>query len=338
MVNFGPSAWMKKATPFGYARISTSKQDADDRRVKTPRNKPILKRQMAEVNAALKAAGLPAIKKENWFVEVGSGTDSSRTQWRELQAKAMNHKGRAFIAVKDPSRWARDADGAVEAWAPLKRRGIPILAASEGIQTGNATDDIRPQESFFFLLQAGFAASVSDTQKKKALAARDRQRAEGVLPGKGQSLFPFAPEDPLEVMDRSRRLLDLPAGGAKFKRAVSEMTAPGGPSEAAVGRLLKRDEEARAKLSAEDYAAFRDFRSSIRDILRERGHDPFAKFDKDAGPIEWGTRALMRNVGAYLKEPDKFPMPTPERVAEILANPVEFLSDKDKKRKAKKGF
>jgi len=338
MSNFGPSAWMKKATPFGYARISTSKQDADDRRVKGARNKPILKRQMAEVNAALKAKGLPAIKPENWFVEVGSGTNPSRPEWLELQAKALNHKGRAFIAVKDPSRWARDADGAVEAWAPLKRRGIPILAASEGIQTGNATDDIRPQESFFFLLQAGFAASVSDTQKKKARAAVERQRSEGVLAGKGQSLYPFAPEDPLLVMDRSRRILDLPGGGAKFARAVSELTQPKGPSEPAIRRLLKRDEAARAKLSAEDYASLRDFRTGIRDILRERGHDPFAKFDKDAGPTDWGARALMRNVGAYLKEPDQFQQPTPERVAEILANPVEFLSDKDKKRKAKKGF
>ena len=70
---FGPADWFKKATMFGYTRISTDEQSVQDSKVKDPKKKVALKRQFEEINKLLKQQGLPPVKKENWYSEVGSG-------------------------------------------------------------------------------------------------------------------------------------------------------------------------------------------------------------------------------------------------------------------------
>jgi len=177
MREYGAAKWMKKAKAFGYLRISTEKQIAGDRAQSNPLKKPIIKRQMQEINDGLKANGLPAVKAGDWYVDIASGTDRDRTQWLACRAAAMAYAGEAFIAVKDPTRWGRNVDDAVEAWAPLKRKGVPIFAVSTGIQTGDMIHGRRPSENFFFLLNSGFAAQTSEIQQEKADA--------GVTKGRG---------------------------------------------------------------------------------------------------------------------------------------------------------
>ena len=83
---YGFEKWMKKARVLGYARISSEKQSAADKKQKDALKKPVIKRQMEEVNAGLKSLGVPSIKKGDWYAEVASGTRRDRTQWLKLQA------------------------------------------------------------------------------------------------------------------------------------------------------------------------------------------------------------------------------------------------------------
>nr|AIE98806.1 hypothetical protein [uncultured marine group II/III euryarchaeote KM3_100_D04] len=337
MVELGPSKWMKKATPFGYARISTDKQTADDRKHSDPMKKPVLMRQMAEVNAALKVAKLPQVKKANWFVEIASGRNPKRKQWGALRQAILDHNGRAFVVVTRPDRWARDVDASVEALAPLKRQGIPLYATVGGIQTGT-TDERRPTENFMFLLESGFAAQTSDIQEVKALTAAERQRSEGAIPGHGRSLFPFARMDPLDAYRENVSILSLPGREGTITRlrdTVASLTAPHGMAATAVERLRKAENERIGKLSPEQYREWYDFRQGIRERLIRAGHDPWAgKARTKPGPIDWPSRALMRMVGLYLGEPWKYKRPTDAFIADVMENYVEYLSDKDKRLRA----
>jgi DNA invertase Pin-like site-specific DNA recombinase len=331
MSGFGASDWFKKATMIGYARISTDKQSADDKRVKTVKKKSTIKRQMKEVDDALKAQGLPVIKDKNWFAEIASGTKEDRTQWKAAIAKAMETDGRVVMVVKDPSRWARNVDAAVAAWKPLKARGIPVFAVSTGIQTGTK-QDLRPSENFFFLLNSGFAAQTSEVQSKKALGAATRQRDEGILAGKGGSLFPFARRDPLRVYLDNMDMLSEPRGKTKLARLIELESMPNGMKQQSVQNLYNRDNARRKVLDADDYEAFLEYRDNIRDRLKELKSDPWATKGNSKGKTDYRANALLRMTGSYLKTPSEFSQRPNEELNEIEKNFFEFLSDKDKNR------
>lgn len=333
----GPSDWFKSATPFGYARISTGKQTVEDKKTKEARKKTTLKRQMKEVNDSLKASGLPTITPSNWYVEIGSGTNEKREQWKKLREAALNHTGgRAFVVVKDPSRWARDVDDAVIAWVPLKRQGIPLYASASGYQTGTKLPgEGRPTEGFFFLLNSGFAAQVSEVQKLKAEEAVERQKEAGEFPGKGTSLYPFAAKDPLDVLTANIGKLAEKRGVAKLKRIVELETNPEGYQQGGVANLRKQENERIAKLSDDEYKEWYDFRKMIRDMLIERDSDPWA-IGTRKGKDDYAMNALYRMVGYYLKEPWNYSQPTNEFIQEVITNYPIYLSDKDKKRRGKR--
>jgi len=340
VMSFGPSPWMKKARVFGYARISTAKQTSDDKRVKDVKKKATIKRQIAEVNSALKAQGLPTVKPKDWYAEIASGTDGKRAEWNKMQQDAMMHQGPLFIAVKDESRWGRNIDDAVLAWAPLKKRGIPIYAVTTGIQTGTSAD-IRPSENFIFILNSGFAQQVSDIQKKKALESAERQKKEGVIAGKGQSLFPFARNDPLDALIDNYSLLGMKpkdgGGKTRLKELVVSVSNPNGATSVEqVNRELTREEERRDKLTPAEYKEWYDYRKMIRNILIENESDPWAVKGNKEGKESYPMKALMRMTGAYLKTPSEFEQRTTEEIQNIQDNFFDFLSDKDRNRYRKK--
>ena len=336
MSNFGPSDWFKKATMIGYARISTDKQSVEDKKQKDAKKKATIKRQMKEVNAALKAQGLPQVKAENFFAEVASGTKEDRSQWRAAREAAMMQKGRTVIVVKDPSRWARNVDAAVAAWKPLKERGIPVYAVTTGIQTGTA-EDIRPSENFFFLLNSGFAAQTSEVQQKKALAGKERQRAEGAADFKGASVFPFAQRDPLLIFLENRAIQSEPRGVPNLKRMMEAGSNPNGTSFGSATSLINRENARLALLSPEAHQEWVDFRQRLRERLQRIGSDPWANKGNDDGKRDFRANALYRMSGLYLKEPQNYPMPSEEFLDSVEKDFVQFLSDKDKKRRGKRG-
>lgn len=333
---FGAEPWMKKARVFTYTRISTAKQSADDRRVKATKKKTTIKRQKAEVDAALKTLGLPKSKTGDWYAEIASGTRSDRPEWLKLQSAAqeaaMNGK-RVVIVVKDPSRWSRDFLSGIEAIGPLFRMGVPVLAVGDNLQTGTDVER-RPDESLFFFMKSGFGALQSDVQKEKAKAGVKRQRAEGVIAGKGQSLYPFAAMDPIDILiDNFSVLKDR--GGPKLLMDKIEINSnPNGMQRTAVSRERVRELERREKLSPEQYQSWYDFRKQIQSILQENDSDPWADKRNRDGKQVWEMNALLRMVGLYLKEPWNFPQPTDEQIQEYQS--IEFLSDKDKRRRMKR--
>jgi DNA invertase Pin-like site-specific DNA recombinase len=329
MSTFGPSPWFKKAKIFGYARISSAEQSVQDKKVKTAKKKTTIKRQMDLIQKRLKEQGLPKIKDSDFYAEVRSGTDSKRPEWAKVRAAAMAHEGPAVIVVKDPSRWARNTEDAVEAWAPLKRKGVPIYAVDTGVQTGTM-EDIRPNEAFFFLLNSGFAASVSEVQKAKAVEAVERQKEEGVLPAKGQSIFPLLEVSPFQTLRDNLSLLSARNGRADLKRAL-EATSGGRISIPAAERLISRELAIMEALGT-DYEDYFQYRERIRTMTGNLGHDPWAKFSKDAGPISWPARALMRQAGLFIQRPPNGRMLSIPEIEAIVQNPFDFLSDKDKKR------
>jgi DNA invertase Pin-like site-specific DNA recombinase len=331
MSAFGASDWFKKATMIGYARISTDKQSKDDRRVKTVKKKSTIKRQMKLVNDTLKAQGLPQVKDENFFAEIASGRKKDRAEWRKAIAKALATKGRVVMVVKDPARWARNVDNAVQAWVPLKDRGIPVYAVVTGIQTGTE-EELRPQESFVFLLNSGFAESQSTEQAVKARLGVARQKEEGVLAGKGTSLFPFARRDPLRVYLENMDMLTQPRGRAKLARLVELESMPNGMKAQSVQNLQRRVLKRLEGLTPDEMESYMEYRDNIRERLQRIGADPWAVKGNSKGKPDFKANALLRMTGAYLKDPSEFQQRPDEELNEIELNFVEFLSDKDKER------
>lgn len=329
MSSFGPSPWFKKAKIFGYARISSAEQSVQDKKVKSAKKKTTIKRQMDLIQRRLKEQGLPKVKDADFYAEVRSGTDAKRPEWAKVRAAAMAHNGPAVIVVKDPSRWARNTEDAVEAWAPLKRKGVPIYAVDTGVQTGTM-DDIRPNEAFFFLLNSGFAASVSEVQKKKATEAVERQMEEGVLAAKGSTIYPLLDVSPFQTFKDNISLLSKKRGQADMFRAL-EATSAGRISKQAARNLVARELAIMETLGT-DYDDYFQYREDLREIIGNLGHDPWAKFDKDAGPISWPARAVMRQAGLYIQNPPNGRELSQEEIQNIIQNPFDFLSDKDKKR------
>lgn len=334
-MSFGPSPDFKKATMFAYTRISTDKQTTEDKKVKEAKKKTTLKRQFKAINDALKAQGLPQVKPQNWFAEIASGTKVDRTQWKKLREAALNHQGKAVVVVQDPSRWARNVDAAVNAWTPLKARDIPIYAVVTGIQTGTSKD-IRPSENFFFLLNSGFAAQTSEVQKGKALEAGKRQRGEGAADFKGRSLYPFARVDPYEAILDNMDMLSVKGSKARFSRVIDQLTGEDGVNASAVERIVNDLNKLRTELSPEEFEDYLQFRSSIRDKMKEIGYDAWAVTGKKKGKLDYRSNALYRMTGLYLKDPINFAQPTTEFIEEVLTDFPKFLSDKDKKRRGKR--
>ena len=332
---FGKSSWMETATPFGYFRISTDKQTVEDKKQTDPKKKATIKRQIKEVQDLLKRQGLPPLKKENIFAEIASGSKGERTQWRLLREAALAHGGRAFIVVKDPSRWARNVDAAVNAWTPLKERGIPVYAIATGIQTGTY-DDKRPSENFFFLLNSGFAAQTSEVQSKKASEAVKRQREEGVFAARGRSVYPFAIKDPVQAYFENKALLSQ--SRSALTRAIENATGPNGMTQAAAPRLVGDMARIEAALSATELTEYREFRERLRERMKRIGFDAWAPKNAVAGKQDYRSNAIYRMSGNYLTNPQDFPMPSEEFLDEVEKNFVQFLSDKDKKRRGKRGL
>lgn len=341
MSRFGPSKWMKTAEPVGYFRLSDGKQTKGDRSTKNADKKPSLIEQFKRTNADLKMAGLPQVKKANAFFEIASGTDRDRKQW--LAARAKNYSlalqgKRSFFVVQDPSRFGRNTRHAFRALDEMHDAGIPVYAAREGIQTGSV-NDLHPTEELIFVQLMGGASFVSQVQKEKADLAVIESKEAGTMAGKGTSLFPFARIDPQEAFLQQLPLLTLKpsegGGSSAFKGTIEGMTAPEGPKFSAVAGMMKKDEIRKSKLTDKEYDDWMAFRTKIRNILIERGHDPWAKGTKE-GKVDWGTRAMMRMVGRYIQEPWGYQARTDSEIAEYLQNPSKYLSDKDKKIRSKR--
>jgi DNA invertase Pin-like site-specific DNA recombinase len=338
MAQFGPSAWMEKATPLIYTRVSTNDQDPKSAAIEDRKKKPILIKQFDLINNRLKQAGLKKGTKENWFAEVASGTNRKRSQWAAIQQRAIsmaNDGQRVYIAVKDPSRWARNNRHSMVAIDTLHDFGIPVFSASEGIQTGSV-NDLHPTEELIFMQLSGSSAYVSQIQKEKADASVETSKKEGTLAAKQLSLFPFAKRDPLDVYLENVDVLLAPAkegvGGPKaFGSLVANLTAPKGPSVSTVKDRMRRDETARrANLSPAEYKKWRLYRDKIRNILIKRKSDPWAK-NTDSGKYDFGSQALMMMAGRSLVEPWEYRERSDKEINEYLKNPKPYLSVKDSK-------
>jgi DNA invertase Pin-like site-specific DNA recombinase len=332
---FGKADWMEKAEPFGYFRISDAKQSVEDRKQDDPKKKTTIKRQIKEVQDLLKSQGLPPLKKENIFAEVASGSKGERTQWRESREAALRHNGRAFIVVKDPSRWARNVDAAVIAWIPLKERDIPVYAIGTGIQTGT-NQNKRPSENFIFLLNSGFAAQVSEIQSEKSTSGVKRQREEGAMAAKGRSVFPYALKDPYDAYFENKHLASI--SKSRHAQAIENATMPNGVKKSAAGRLIDdmaRIETALTKAEVETFLAFRK-RLAVR--LKRIGFDSWATKGNEYGKQDYRSNALYRMSGNYLTNPQTYPMPSEKFLDAVEKDFVEYLSDKDKKRRGKRGL
>ena len=335
---FGKDEWMEKAEPYGYFRISTEKQSVQDKKEKDAKKKTTIKRQIKEVQDSLKAQGLPKLKNKNIYAEVASGTKSNRGEWLKVRSEVMAHEGPAFIVIKAPSRWARNVEDAVEAWAPLKRRGIPVYAIGDNIQTGTNTDK-RPQESLWFLFNQGFAALGSVEQSVKAIGDVKRQTEEGALSGTGSSLYPFATQDPLEILLEYEWLLNEKRGAGKLKETVENLSGKNGMKAVSVNGLRTKLKQLRATLSAKEFEEWKEFRTMLRDWQIELDSDPWTgrvKTDKGSKTNYYPARALMRMAGLYLVNPHKHTKPSKEYLEDVVKNFTKYLSDKDKLRRGKR--
>jgi len=335
---FGKDKWMEKAEPYGYFRISTEKQSVQDEKQKDAKKKTTIKRQIKEVQDSLKAQGLPKLKNKNIYAEVASGTKTNRGEWLKVRSEVMAHEGPAFIVIKAPSRWARNVEDAVEAWAPLKRRGIPVYAIGDNIQTGTNTDK-RPQESLWFLFNQGFAALSSVEQSVKSIKGVERQESEGALAGSGSSLFPFATQDPLEILLEYEWLLNEKRGAGKLAETIENLSGKNGMKAGSVSGVRIKLKELRASLTPNEFDEWLAFRTMIRNWLIELDADGWTgrlNISKGSKTNYYPSRALLRMAGLYLTNPSKHTKPSKEFLEEVVKNFTKYLSDKDKNRRGKR--
>jgi len=240
--------------------------------------------------------------------------------------------------VKNPSRWARSVEDAVEAWAPLKRRGIPLYAIADNIQTGSVNDR-RPQESLWFVMNQGWASLFSAEQADKADRGVERQLSEGALAGTGSSLHPFATKDPLDILLENEHLLSQPKGATKLKNIIETLSMPNGMKAVSVAGLRNKIKDLRAVLPPSEFDEWVDFRRMLRDMLIELESDPWTgRLDISKGSKEnyYPARALMRMAGLYLTRPNEFKPPSREYLSDVVLNFTDYLSDKDKKARGKR--
>ena len=332
--------WMKNATPFMYARISDKEQSPDEASLGAMQQTPIID-QIQGMKSKLKLLDLKAVKKERIWADISSGGNMDREGFKAMKEAILNHKGRAYVVVSEPSRWSRNTTLGAEAYAPLYRRDIPILSTSDGLMSGTITEP-RTNVQFIFLIKQGVAEGERGNLIDRVNRKKERLIEEAILPAGIGTFYPFAREDPLDVIEDNIHVLDLPkkegGGKAAFGRLIIQLTAPYGPtSEGYYKRELERENERKAKLTAEEYATWYAFRKKWRQLQVERDYDS----QKD-GPIrslkrndvDWGMKAAQRYVNGYLRYPFakeyKDSMPDDETIQIYLKTPREYLSDKDK--------
>ena len=335
--------WMKKATPFIYARISSQEQVPDEAGKELKDQTPIRDQVKGIQDALVKEYGLPKAKPKNIFVDLASGNSMDREGFNAMKEAVLNHKGRAFFALSEPSRWSRNTTLGEEAYAPFYRRDIPQFITSNGLITQTASQP-RTTAQAMISLQAIFAQSERGTRIDRVNRKKTRLIDQAILPAGIGSFFPFARQDPLDLVKANRSLIDVPVkqggGGAALGRLVVSSTAPYGPrSDQWYRKELEREDERLAKLTPEEYAAWYAFRKKWIALQKERGYDS----QKDGNPsgslegqsVDWGMKAAQRFANGFLRYPFKEEyrdsMPTDEEIDTYLSNPKEFLSDNDKR-------
>lgn len=338
-VEFGIPAWMKKATPFVYLRLSSEYQ------AKADAGKPLEKQgwyidQLASIKGFLKANGMKMPKEAHIFGDLASGATMDRQGLKALIEAAMMHKGRAFIAVSEPSRFGRNSTLAFESLAPLYRKDIPLLSTSDGLVSGTSKDP-RTNDQLMFTIKMAVSETERGTLSDRVNRRKERRKEQGIKSAAIGSLFPFARKDPLDVLLENETLLNVPAkdGGGQnaLGRLVVSASAPHGPPKQNwAGNELKRLEPIRAKLTPEEYQEWFDFRRKIRAIFASRDYDPSrtaALVSVNRKDVDWGAKALQRMVGGYLSEPydEAYFAPDDEAIQQYLTDFKEYLSDADKK-------
>jgi DNA invertase Pin-like site-specific DNA recombinase len=331
--------WMFKATPFIYARISSQEQVADEA------DKPLIDQtpirdQIRGIQAELKAYGLKQAKKENIFADLSSGNSMDRPAFKELSEKILNHRGRSFFALSEPSRWSRNITLGEEAYAPFYRAEIPKFITSDGTISHTMIEP-RTTEQAMMSMKAIFAQAERGQLIERVNRKKQQLIEGGILPAGIGSFFPFARADPLDVLMENVALLKVPqkegGGGAALGRLIVAASAPNGPNSAQWYRKeLERENERRAKLTPEEYAQWYSFRKAWIALQKERDFDAQkdgAVRSLERKDVDWGMKAAQRYANGYLRYPfdPKYRMPTPEETSMHLENPKEYLSDNDKR-------
>lgn len=326
---------MKKAEPFLYARISTQEQAEKDIGKPLDQQSPMVQ-QVAEMKRKLKELGLKTPKKENIFYDIASGYTMDRENLKQMLAKVYAFNKPAFIMVREPARWSRNARLSGIQEGELYLRNIPIIEAQNGLITSTQANP-RAYEDFMFTIGQGVSTIELDVKRKKNIEKVEQSKAEGILEASITSLYPFAKHDPLEIMEQNYDILDRESQQA-FGRFLMTATAPNGFTTPNQWRSIKKaDDEARAKLSPEEYAKYRAFRTKMREFYREKQYDPSRenplKSTRNKNYIDWGVKAVSRMVRGYLRYPyeDNYRMRTDDEIQDYYTNFKEYLSDKDAK-------
>jgi len=329
---------MPKATPFVYLRLSSEYQAKGDA------GKPLEKQswaidQLAAVQDYLKRNRLKMPKAKHIFRDLATGANMDRPGLKALMEAVLNHKGRAYIAIVEPSRWSRNTTRGNAVYAPLYERDIPLLSTSDGLMSGTATEP-RPNAQFLFTIKQGVSEGERGQLQQRVKRKVATRKASGILSGTVGSVFPFARQDPLDLLNENLSLLNIPwqqgGGGAALGRLIAAGSAPHGAGEAWYNRELKREAARKAALSPEEYAQWYAFRKRFRGLQAERdydsGNDP-PTVSLNRTDTDFGMRAVQRLSNGYLSKPQdpSYSEPSEELIADALANPKEYLSDADKK-------
>jgi DNA invertase Pin-like site-specific DNA recombinase len=217
----------KQTRAFGYIRVSSAGQAAEDR--------DGYKRQEAAIRAWAKAHGVRIVR---WFRESISGTTNplERPAFQEMLT-ALHGNGVKLVICEKYDRVARDSMWIEWAIRHLRDNGFSLVSASEP----ELADDTDPHRKAMRGMISIFAELEKSALVLKLRAARQRAKANRRDYKEGRKPFGTKPGE----QDTIARMIELRKAGLAYDTIADRLNAEGIPARAgrwhatSVSRVLK---------------------------------------------------------------------------------------------------
>ena len=293
--NLTPKDVLENGTAFLYLRVS-SKEQAET-----------LKTQEKTLRDDLRGLGYRKSLRGRIFAEQASGTSLTRPALADLLEAVKAHKGPAVIVVRDLQRFTRNPYHLGVLYQPLRDLDIPLLSTKDNIVLGTEKRPSINPDLIGPILAAtgGQEVSIRSIQTRSGVAAA---REKGISAGAPLNVFTKEALNPYREL---KRMLENGVGQSEASRRLGKSTSWFRKNRDKLGSIAER----KGDQGVEEFLSLTDL---IRDYEREHG-------PRTGTRVKNGMRAIGRVTSLYLQFPAEQERPSDEFVAEVFANPAEFL-------------
>ena len=281
-------------------------------RVSTGEQSGTLKSQEKAVRDELKRVGYKKSLRGRIFSETASATSLERPALQALLEAVKKHKGKAVIVVRDVQRFTRNPYHLGVLYQPLRDLDIPLVSMGDNIVLGTEKrPNVNPDLLAPILVAAG-GQEVS-IRKIQTLGGVAAAKAKGISAGAPLKVFTKEAINPYRELER---LLKLGIGQSEAARRLDKSTSWFRKNRDKLASIREKKGDA----GVEEFISLTDL---LRDYERENG--------PRTGPrAKNSMRAIGRMTSLYLQFPADNERPSDSFVAEVFANPKEFLPKRTK--------